>query len=97
MSFPAVASPARAHHRGIVGDEHVTEFAGSSVFAAIDLSVDDDAGTDALGDQYCYKISGFTDLFRSEPELCQGDGVCVVVDGDRKPGCLFDPADDVPV
>src|SRR5258707_12089276 len=80
MRLPTIAATARAIYRCVFRNEHMTKLTGSSVFTAINLAIDNYAGTDSLGDHYEYKIPRSLDLVGPKPKLCQSDRVSVVVD-----------------
>jgi hypothetical protein len=61
----------------------VTELAGSSALASINLPVKNNARTDSLFDQHNYEIANLTYLRATEPEFCQGGCVGIVIRSNR--------------
>src|SRR5438876_3788053 len=77
--FPTLATAGGARDRRPLANYHVTKLAGGASLTAIDLSVKNDASTDTLFDQHHDEIPYLADLGATEPKLCQGGSVGVVI------------------
>ena len=68
-----------ASHRRALSDCHVSEFTGSAILTAIDLTVENDPGTNTTLDEHENEITNLSNLWSTNPQLCASRGGRVVV------------------
>src|SRR5260370_21222507 len=77
--FPAIIISTGAGNGRFGSYNHVTEFSGRASLATINLAIDDYSGTDTLAHQNQNEIASVSHFRPPKPEICQGNGIRVVV------------------
>src|SRR2546423_7295957 len=85
-SFPAVIIATGASDGRVCADNHVAELSGRAALAAIDLTVKNNSGTDALRNENQNEITRVAHLRSTEPKFSQGYRVSIIINDHRQTG-----------
>ena len=80
-SFPALFTSRSTRDRSSLSNRHVTKLTCRARHSLIHLPIENDSRADSFFNQHEHKVTHVTNLGPAKPQLSEGRGIRVVVDG----------------